>query len=161
LGHMHGTPPAERGFMRSLSPPIGEMYFPNQQQRRADGILLNGKRHELDDPIFGKDWYGPDLLATWGLKFIDESIAAKKPFFYYMPHPSIHFPLQVPQADIDRYRGKYMQDWQKLRQARHQRQIDMGLVESKWPLTPLPPDVPEWTTLSKQDKDRFDNIMAI
>ena len=114
LGQLHGTPPHERGFMRSLSAPIGELYFPNQQQRREVGLVFNGKRHELDDPMFGKNWYGPDLITDWGLKFIDESIAANKPFFYYLPYCAVHFPLQVPQADIDRYRGNYMVDWQKL-----------------------------------------------
>jgi arylsulfatase len=161
MGAMHGTPPHERGFMRSLSAPIGELYFPNQKQRREQGLVLNGKRRDLDDPVFGKDWYGTDLITDWGLKFVDESIAAKKPFFYYVPFSACHFPLQVPQADIDRYRGKYLVDWQKLREARHKRQIEMGLVDAKWPLTPLPPDVPDWNTLSDKDKDHFDNIMAI
>src|SRR6186997_200580 len=36
LGHMHGTPPHKRGFTRSLTAPIGELYFPNQQQRRNE-----------------------------------------------------------------------------------------------------------------------------
>ncbi len=131
LGQMHGTPPWGRGFMRSLNSAVGELYFPNQQQRREDGIRLNGKRFELDDPQFGKDWYGPDLITECGLKFIDEAIASKKPFFYYLPHCAVHFPLQVPKADIDRYRGKYKVDWDKLREARHKKQIEMGLVDAE------------------------------
>ena len=67
----------------------------------------------------------------------------------------------MPQEDIDRYRGKYMVGWDKLREARHKRQIEMGLVDPKWPLSPRPPDVPAWDTLSDEDKDRFDHIMAI
>ena len=161
LGAMHGTPPDKRGFMRSLYAPIGELYFPNQVQRREHGVVLNGKKHQLDDPTFGKDWYGPDLITDYGLKFVDEAIAAEKPFFYYLPHSAVHFPLQVPEEDIARYRGKYKLDWQKLREARHKRQIEMGLVDAKWPLTELPPGVPDWNTLSDDDKDRFDTIMAI
>src|SRR4051794_12998757 len=83
VGQMHGTPPWKRGFQRNLTSMVGELYFPNQQQRRQDGINLNGVRHDLDDPKIGKDWYGPDLITEWGLKFIDEAIAEKKPFFYY------------------------------------------------------------------------------
>ena len=161
LGHFHSTPAASRGFMRSLSAPIGELYFPDQKQRRDAGIVLNGKKYELDDPQFGDDWYGPDLLTEWGLKFIDEAIAAEKPFFYYLPHSSAHFPLQVPQADIDRYRGKYMVGWDKLREARHARQIEMGLVDPNWPLSPRPPEVPDWESRKDARKDRFDHIMAI
>jgi arylsulfatase len=51
--------------------------------------------------------------------------------------------------------------WDKLREARHQRQIEMGLVDPKWPLSPRPPDVPPWDSLSDEEKDRFDHIMAI
>ena len=161
LGQDKGTPPWKRGFNRSLSANIGELYFPDQQQKRPAGITLNGKRYDLDDPIFGKDWYGPDLITEWGLKFIDEAIKEDKPFFYYLPHCATHFPLQAPKEDIARYRGKFMVGWDKLREERHKRQIEMGLVDPKWEMTPLPPDVPEWDTLSEKDKDRFDNIMAV
>jgi len=161
MGQNRGTPPWARGFMRSLSSAIGETYFPNQQQQRQNGLHVNGKRHELDAPIFGENWYGPDLMTDWGLKFIDEAIAADKPFFYYLPHSSVHFALQAPEEDIARYRGKYLVGWDKLREERHKRQIEMGLVDPKWPLSPLPPDVPAWDTLSDEEKDRFDHIMAI
>ena len=100
--------------MRSLNSPIGELYFPNQQQRREDGYYLNGERHELDDPIFGKDWYGPDLITEWGLKFIDEAIAAKKPFFYYLPHCAD--PLPAASAE-GRYRPLPRQVQSRLGQA--------------------------------------------
>jgi len=161
LGQDKGTPPWKRGFSRSLSANIGELYFPDQQQKREAGITLNGKRHDLDDPIFGKDWYGPDLITEWGLKFIDEAIAENKPFFYYLPHCATHFPLQAPQEDIARYRGKYKVDWDQLREARHKRQIEMGLVDPKWPMAERPPGVPDWNSLSEEDKDRFDHIMAV
>jgi arylsulfatase len=69
--------------------------------------------------------------------------------------------LQAPKEDIARYRGKFMVGWDKLREERHKRQIEMGLVDPKWPMTPLPPDVPAWDTVSEKDKDRFDNIMTI
>jgi arylsulfatase len=161
LGQNRGTPPWSRGFMRSLNSAIGETYFPNQKQRREHGLHLNGKRYELDDPIFGEGWYGPDLMTEWGLKFVDEAKASKKPFVWYFAHSSTHFPLMVPQEDIDRYRGKYMAGWDKLRAERHRRQIEMGLVDSRWPLSERPTDVPAWDSLSDADKERFDHIMAI
>ncbi|HEY3392852.1 MAG TPA: arylsulfatase [Lacipirellulaceae bacterium] len=161
LGQNNGTPPWSRGFMRSLNSAIGETYFPNQKQRREHGLHLNGKRYELDDPLFGKNWYGPDLLTEWGLKFVDEAKASKKPFFWYLAHSSLHFPLMAPQEDIDRYRGKYLAGWDELRRERHRRQIEMGLVDSNWRLADRPPDVPAWDSLSRTEKDRFDHIMAI
>jgi arylsulfatase A-like enzyme len=161
MGQNNGTPPWSRGFMRSLNSAIGETYFPNQKQRREHGLHLNGKRYELDDPIFGENWYGPDLMTEWGLKFVDEANASQKPFFWYFAHSSTHFPLMVPQDDIDRHRGKYMAGWDQLRDERHGRQIEMGLVDAKWPLSERPPTVTAWESLSDADKDRFDHIMSI
>jgi arylsulfatase len=161
LGQQHGCTPDGRGFDRNLHTAKGEFYFKNQREKDNAKIFLNGEAKNWNDPIFGDDWYGPDLITEWGLKFVDEVIAEKKPFFYYMPHSSVHFPLMVPPEDVKRYRGKYMVGWEKLRKERHQRQLDMGLVDAKWPLSPIPPDVPEWDSLSTKDKDRFDHIMAV
>ena len=99
--------------------------------------------------MFGKDWYSTDLFTEWGLKFIDEAIAAKKPFFLYIAHCVAHFPLHGAAAKISSsYRGKYRAGWDKLREERHRRQIEMGLVDPKWPLAARPPDVPAWDTLT-------------
>ena len=78
-----------------------------------------------------------------------------------MAYNAPHFPLMAPQADIARYRGKYLQGWDKLREARYRRQIKLGLIDAKWPMAPRPPDVPAWDSLAPKEKARFDNMMAI
>jgi arylsulfatase len=159
LGQQHGTPPWKRGFMQELNSPAGGIYFRAQKFRPE--IFLNGVEKRKDDPMFGEHWYSTDLWTNWGLKFADQAIDAKQPFFLYLPYCAPHFPLMAPAKDIKRYRGKYLDGWAKLREQRHQRQLDMGLVDSKWPLSPLPPDVLDWDALSDEDKDRFDHQMAI
>jgi arylsulfatase len=161
LGQQHGCTPWGRGFDRNLNSAKGELYFKNQREKDKTKLFLNGEAKNWNDPIFGDDWYGPDMITDWGLKFIDEALAAKKPFFYYLPHSSVHFPLMVPPADVKRYRGKYMVGWEKLREERHQKQKELGLVDPNWPLSPLPPDVPTWDSLSDKEKDRFDHLMAV
>lgn len=37
----------------------------------------------------------------------------------------------------------------------------MGLIDKNWPLSPRLPAVPAWDTLTPQQKDRYDHIMAI
>ncbi len=159
LGQQHGTTPWGRGFMRSLNSPAGGIYFP-KQKRRPD-LFLNGEKHRKDDPMFGKSWYSVGLWTDWGLKFADEAIDAKQPFFLYVAQCAPHFPLMAPQRTIDKYRGKYKEGWDKLRKARHQRQIKMGLVDPTWPLIPRPEEVPAWDSLSEKEQDRFDHMMAI
>jgi arylsulfatase len=160
MGQQHGTPPWESGFTRSLSLKAGGIYFYNQVSKKDAKLFLNSEEKKLDDPQFGQ-WYGTDLWTDYGLKFIDEAKQAKRPFFLYIAHVAPHFPLMAPQADIDRYRGKYMVGWDKLREQRYKRQIEMGLVDAAWPLTDRPESTPAWDTLSAEEKDRYDHLMAI
>jgi arylsulfatase len=161
LGQQHGTPPWLRGFQRSLNLQAGGVHFYNQGGSKGGAKLyLNGAEKALDDPMFGP-WYGADLWSEWGLKFIDEARAAQQPFLLYLAHCAPHFPLMAPAEDIARHRGKYRDGWDKLRVERHRRQVAMGLVDPKWPLTPRAENSPAWETLPASEKDRFDHMMAI
>jgi arylsulfatase A-like enzyme len=171
LGQNNGTPPWSRGFDRSLSLNAGGMYFPNQNYqgpdattltaRARESLYLNGVATPRDAPVFGSNWYAPYLWTDFALKFIDEARQAGKPFFLYLPHNAPHFPLMAPPDLIAKYRGKYKAGWDELRKARYQRQIQKGLIDPKWPLTPREPDTPAWDTLSNEQKDRFDHLMAV
>lgn len=158
LGQPRGSSPWKRGFQRSLNSVAGGIYFPQQAGKQ---LFVDGRPHELTDPIFGDDWYSTDLFTAWGIKFIDESRAAKKPFFLYLPYCAPHFPLMAPAKTIARFRGKYRAGWDKLREERHARQKAMGLVDPKWPLAPRPEDVRAWDDVPEKEKDRFDEMMAI
>ena len=159
LGQQHGTPPWKRGFDHELNSPFGGIYFPSQKAR--PNIFLNGKNYKKDDPLFGDDWYSVDLWTDWGLKFADEAIDKKQPFFLYVAQCAPHFPLMAPEKTIEKYRGKYMVGWDKLREERHKRQIEMGLVDPAWPLSARPDEVSAWDKLSDDDKKRFDDMMSI
>ena len=162
LGQQHGTPPWERGFMRSLNSIFGEVYFPHEADRPGtDKLFLNGRELPKDSPELGHDWYSTDLFTDWGLKFIDDAQSEKKPFFLYLAQGAVHFPLRAPADVIAHYKGKYMKGWDVLREERHARQIQMGIVDPKWPLTPRPEESPPWETREPDRKERFDSIMAV
>jgi arylsulfatase len=162
MGHQNGTPPWERGFMRSLSSRYGEVYFPKEADRPGTAHLyLNGQEIAKDSAMFGRDWYSTDLFMEWGLKFIDEARAEQKPFFLYVAQGAAHFPLRAPSETIEKYRGKYMAGWDKLRAERYATQIRLGIIESKWPLAPRPADSPAWDTRSTEQQKRFDEMMAV
>jgi arylsulfatase A-like enzyme len=162
LGQQHGTPPWKRGFMRSLNSRYGEVYFPKELDRPGTDVLyLNGREIRKDSPELGENWYSTDLFADWGLKFIDEARAEQKPFFLYLAQGAVHFPLRAPADVIARYRGKYMQGWDKLREERYARQVSMGIIDPRWPLSPRPDDSPAWDTREPDRKRRFDEIMSV
>ena len=113
-----------------------------------------------DSPELGTDWYSTDLFTDWGLKFVDEALAEKKPFFLYIAQGAVHFPLRAPAEAIEHYRGKYMVGWDQLREQRHARQIEMGIVEPVWPLSPRPDESPAWDSTPPTSSRAFDDIMA-
>lgn len=162
LGQQHGSVPWKRGFQRSLNSRFGEVYFPQEEGGpNTKNLYLDGKEIPKDSPMFGKDWYSTDLFTEWGLKFVDEARELKKPFFLYIAQGAVHFPLRAPREVIEKYRGKYMEGWDKLRDRRHAKQIQMGLVDPKWPLAPRPSDSPAWDTRAPDRQARFDEIMAV
>ena len=102
------------------------------------------------------DFYYTDAISSYAASFIDEfasgaSGAADKPFFVYVPFTSPHWPLHALEADVAKYKGRYRDGWDALRVSRHRRMIEMGLVDSRWPLTPRDPDVPAWADARDQE----------
>jgi arylsulfatase len=163
LGQQHGTPPWDRGFRRTAATQFGELAFPTEQSPPATKVVyLDGRAVPADSPEVGVgEWYGTEMFTDWALKFVDDSLGQTMPFFLYVAHGAAHFPLKAPADVIARHRGRYQAGWDRLREERHRRQIEMGLVDPIWPLAPRPADVPAWDSLSDADRDRFDSIMAV
>ena len=147
--------PRQRGFERFYGSLAGGFYFRDSKRVHVIRDDQPLKREELP-----KDWYCTDAWTEEGLRFIDEALTAKKPFFLYLAHIAPHFPLQAPAEDVARWRGKYMVGWDKLREARYQRQLEMGLIDKTWPLSKRPAEVKPWDELAPEQKDRFDKMMA-
>lgn len=159
VGQNLGVVPWERGFQRSLNAPAGGFYYPEAQRAK---LFLNGQAIANDDPRLPKNWYTTDLWTEYGIRFIDEALAAKQPFFLYLAHNAPHFPLQAPAEDIAKFRrGLYTNGWDKLREARYERQKQMGLIDPAWPMSPRPPELRAWSDVSAEEKERFDQIMSI
>ncbi len=169
LGQQNGTPPWKRGFDRALNLRAGGIYFPNQNfqggdeltRRGQEPLYLDGNPVPRDSAVLGQSWYSTFLWADFGLKFVDEAQKANKPFFLYLPHNAPHFPLMAPQELIAKYRGKYKAGWDRLHEERYRRQIKMGLIDAKWPLSPRGTESPAWDSLSDAEKERFDHLMAV
>ncbi|RZF58338.1 arylsulfatase [Sphingobacterium corticibacterium] len=158
VGHAHGIIPTTRGFDRSLYAPAGGFYYGDGKNAK---LFLNGQPIENDSPLLPKNWYSTDLWTTAGLQFIDEALQEDKPFLLYLAHNAPHFPLQAPSEEIEKFKGKYLAGWEKLREERYKRQLELGVIDSSWKLPPFNPKVPKWNSLTTEEKERYDHIMAI
>ncbi len=119
---------------------------------------LTRENEHIQPPMDG--FYTTDAFVDNALKFIDEGDKTK-PFFLYLAFNAPHFPLMAPADEIAKFRGKYKVGWDRLREQRHARQIELGIVDKAWPLSPRPLEVKAWDTLAPEEQDRFDHIMAI
>ncbi|MEX0938686.1 MAG: arylsulfatase [Pirellulales bacterium] len=100
----------------------------------------------LDDvPITPADDEG-DYYAT--MATVDHAIDclrehaedyADRPFFHYVAFIAPHFPLHALPEDIERYRDKYVEGWNVMRQRRFARQRELGIVNTS--LSRLEPNV--------------------
>ena len=162
VGHQAGVVPSQRGFDRSLNLPAGGLHFSNQTgSKGGTKLYLDGVEQDRDDPKFQPPWYGSELWTRWGLRFVDEAIEKDRPFFWYLAHVAPHFPCMAPEKTIENYRGKYKDGWDALRLARHQRQVQSGLIDESWSLTPRHESIPAWDSISSEEQTRYDDMMAI
>jgi arylsulfatase len=160
VGWEGGASPTERGFARSLCAKIGGFYFPDSARTNGQ-LFLDGNPLTPHDPRLPPAWYSTDLWTDFSLRFIAEARQVGKPFFLYLAANAPHFPLQAPAAEIDAFRGKFRQGWDRLREERLARQIRLGLMPPESVLTPRPASVKPWAALDPAAQDRFDHLMAI
>lgn len=105
----------------------------------------NGQAVQLPDDFYSTDFYTDKLIDY--LKAGEDS---GKPFFAYAAYTSPHWPLQAPQAWLDKYRGRYDAGYDSVRLARIQRMRDKGLLPKDFQAAaPLPasPQLPTWDQL--------------
>ncbi len=162
VGFNHGVTPSQRGFDRSLNLPAGGLHFSNQTgPKGGTKLFLNGQEVSRQDPRFEPPWYGSDLWTEQGIQFVDEALANDQPFFWYLAHVAPHFPCMAPEATIAKYRGKYREGWDRLREQRLARQIDLGLIDPQWKMETRPEEIPAWDSLAADEQKRYDDMMAI
>ena len=81
-----------------------------------------------------------------------DGIAPDKPFFLYFAPGAVHTPHQVSKQWIEKYKGKFDQGWDKVREETFARQKALGVIPANAELTPRPEGLPAWDSLSKDEQ---------
>jgi arylsulfatase A-like enzyme len=101
------------------------------------------------------DYRGPSVLLEHRLA--DDAItwlhnqkaaAPDRPFFLYYAPGSTHAPHQAPAEYIARFKGRFNQGWDKVREETYQRQLARGIIPPGTKLTPRPEAIPAWVSIS-------------
>ncbi|MHC4742560.1 MAG: sulfatase-like hydrolase/transferase [Planctomycetota bacterium] len=152
--------PLQRGFDRFYGVPEGGGFYFSPTAGRSI-VLDNEVIHTKDGTPVPEGWHSTDAWTDYGIEFVEQAVRKKEPFFWYLAHNAPHWPLQATDEDIAKYKGKYLEGWDKLRAERHKRMIKMGIVKKNWPLTPRDKQAPPWDELDDDEKKKMDLKMAI
>jgi len=94
-----------------------------------------------------------DQAVAW-VKY-QKALKPDKPVFVYFAPGAVHAPHHVPKEWIARHKGKFDQGWDKLREQILARQIERGIVPRGTKLALKPEAIPDWDTLSADQKRLF------
>ena len=133
---MPGYPtPRGRGFDRfyGILSGGGSYYNPNM-------LMDDLTRISVDTT----DYHFTDAISQHASDFVDDALNRDAPFFLYLAYTAPHWPLHAWPDDIERYRRTYAGGWDALRTSRHEQQKALGVVDSKWAISPREAGIPAW-----------------
>ncbi len=73
-----------------------------------------------------------------------KALMGDKPFFVYFAPGATHAPHHVPADWSAKYKGKFDQGWDKLREETFARQKELGVIPEDAQLTARPEEIPAW-----------------
>lgn len=110
-----------------------------------------------EDPKYHFTTDMTNQAISW-MKF-QKALSPNKPFFIYYAPGATHAPHHVPAEWRDKYKGKFDQGWDKVREETLERQKKLGVVPPNTKLGPKPKDIKDWDTLSADEKKLFTRQM--
>ena len=140
---MQGYPtPMGRGFDRfyGILSGGGSYYNPNM-------LMDDLTRISVDTT----DYHFTDSISQHAADFVDDALHRDDPFFLYLAFTAPHWPLHAHPDDIEKYRGRYMGGWDALRTSRHEQQKGLGVLDSKWAISPREQGIPAWEDADNQE----------
>ena len=148
--------PLGRGFERFYGFLGGET-----NQWYPDLTIDNGPARQPSMPEDG--YHLSEDLADQASRFVlDAHVnAPEKPFFLYYAPGCGHAPHHVPREWADRYAGRFDGGWDAYREATFARQQELGILPAEAQLSPRDPDVPEWSTLSADERRLYARMMEV
>ena len=106
--------------------------------------------HPIDPPAGPGDGYHlSEDLVDQALRMVSDSVGVRpdRPFFMYLPFGATHAPHQAPASYLEKYRGRYDEGWDIVRERWFARQLELGVVPPGTELAPRNPGVEPWDDL--------------
>jgi len=114
---------------------------------------------KVDDP----NYHFTNDMTNQALAWMNtqQSMTPEKPFYMYFATGATHAPHHAPKEFSDKYKGKFSQGWDKIREETLARQKALGVVPQNTVLAPKPADIKDWDKLTADEKKVFERQMEI
>lgn len=111
----------------------------------------------------GEQYYFPDDITDKAVEWLHAIRAqdAQKPWMMYYSTGCAHAPHHVAKEWADKYKGKFDEGWDVLREKTIKRQKELGIIPEDTELTPRPDIFPEWETLNEDEKKLYARQMEV
>jgi arylsulfatase len=113
----------------------------------------------LGDPTYILDRDLADKAIAW--MRMQHAVAPNKPWLLYYCTGTAHAPHHAPKDWIAKYKGKFDQGWDKVREETLARQSKLGVVPPETKLTKRPEQLPAWDSLSGDQKRLYARMMEV
>jgi arylsulfatase len=113
--------------------------------------------HDAKDYFFDKDM--ADKTIHWIR--MQHATAPGKPFLAYYAPGTAHAPHHAPKEWIAKFKGKFDQGWDKVREETFARQKAAGLIPANAKLTERSAGIPAWDSLNADQKKVFAHMMEV
>ena len=152
LGHDAETSPYARGFEETfILVPGGGSHWSDRRPVSPPETMIyqrNGKPVES----LPEDFYSTKNYTDNVLQWMDKNQGDGKPFFAYLAYTAPHDPLHAPKEYIDKYKGKYDEGWDALREKRLQALKDLGIINQDVQPFPRLDSVEAWDQMSPEKR---------
>jgi arylsulfatase A-like enzyme len=110
-----------------------------------------------------EDFYFPDAMADKTIEWLHgvRAHGSEKPWFAYFSTGCSHAPHQVGTDWSEKYKGKFDQGWDKLREETFERQKQRGVIPADAELTPRPEAMPAWDSLDANHQRLYARQMEV
>jgi len=150
------TWPMRRGFDRYYG------FLPGETDQWYPDLVYDN--HFVSPPAGPEDGYHLSKdLADKALEFIGDAhmISPDKPFFMYFCPGAGHAPHHIFKEEADKYKGKFDMGWDQYREVVFASQKKLGMFPEDTVISPRDPDVPEWDSLSDDEKKLYTRMMEV
>lgn len=114
-------------------------------------------------PVSENGYHLSEDLAEKTIQWIrlQRQVKPDKPFFVYLAPGATHSPHHAPKEYIEKYKGRFDEGWDKLRETTLENMKQKGIVPADTILAPKPEGMPDWETLSEHEKQILARQMEV